>query len=140
MKLKAVISVMMLGLGINGIAYANYIPPERLECSLVGGKVNCEGFNRQYLTEHIYSANFEAGKEKILTFKSAVAYFTPNQTEWTVLVTYKDLQNKEVLLKTVNYSIKPDLKNGDWERVKNEFYTCGSGYMSCSLTNLPTLS
>lgn len=133
MKLKVITSAI-LALGLISVAHASYPPPERLECQLNGGKLNCEGFDRQYLTEHIYSAVFTEGEGKVLTFKSAAAYFTPNQKEWTVLVTYKDLHNKDVLLKTVNYSIKPDLKNGDWKRVKNEFYTCDSGYMNCSLT------
>lgn len=139
MKLKVIISAIILALGSTvAAASVSYPPPERVECQLNGGKLNCEGFDRQYLTEHIYSAVFVEGEGKVLTFKSAVAYFTPNQKDWTVLVTYKDLQNKEVLLKTVNYAIKPDLKNGDWKRVRNEFYTCGSGYMNCSLTTRST--
>lgn len=137
MKLKTIVSVAALTMGCCGLAHAGveYFPPERVECRLdTGLKLNCEGFNRQYLAEHVHTANFEHGQDKGFTFRSAVAYFTPDEKEWSILVTYKDIQNKEVILKSVNYTIKPDLRNGDWKRTKNEFYTCESSYMNCSLT------
>ena len=50
---------------------------------------------------------------------------------------YKDANGKSVKLKTINTSIKPDVKNGAWKQFKDEFYTCDTGYMSCPITNLP---
>lgn len=134
--------VAALVLGMSGVVHAagDYFPPERLHCSMDSlNKLTCDGFSRQYLVEDTYTVNLPAGKEVSLMFSSGVAYFTPDQNETSIFFTYKDNFNKTIKLKTVNTSIRPDLKNGEWKKLKNEFYTCDSGYMSCPITDLPSV-
>lgn len=139
---RALGCVVALVLGVSGVAHAagDYFPPERLHCTMDSlRKVTCEGFSKQYLVEDTYTVNFPVGKDVSLMFASGVAYFTPDEKEMSVFFTYKDGQNKTIKLKTVNTSIRPDLKNGAWKRFKDEFYTCDSGYMNCPITDLPEI-
>jgi len=132
MKLRSLcVSIAGLVFGLGSVAYgANYFPPEHIQCKLVNGsQLSCNDFNRDYLKEHTYTANLKE-TDKLFSFHSAVAYFT-NQNEWSILMTYKDTEAKNVTLRTIRTSITPDLKNGAWKRYRDEFYTCDAGYMSC---------
>ena len=136
MKLKTICAgIIGLTLGLGSIAYAatSYFVPEHVQCTLDSkNKLSCNDFNRNLLTEHTYTnADFENERNKLFSFFSAVAYFTPEK-EWSILFTYKDTKYKNVTLRTVNTSIKPDLKNGSWVKFKDEFYTCDAGYRSCT--------
>lgn len=136
MKIKALIATV-LTLGINSAAFAftDYYPPERLSCNLTNNKLTCSDFNRNYLMEDTYTADFNKGEE-MFHFGSAVAYFAQNEA--SIFFTYHDNDNKMVKLKTVNTSIKPNLTKGQWKRVTDDIYTCDVGYMSCPITNLPS--
>src|SRR5262245_42061031 len=114
MKLKAIVgSALAITLGLGSVAYAggsDYFPPERINCKTNSvGRLNCSDFNRNYLVEDTYTADFPAGKDVVFNFNSGVAYHTPNESQWTVFFTYKDTHGKNVKLKTVNESIRPDL-------------------------------
>ncbi len=140
MKLKQMIGcaiAITMGLGsIAAIASSDYYPPERLHCRVDNaGKLTCSDFNRKYLVEDTYTADFPAGKEIIFTFATGAAYSTP-QNEWAVFYTFKDTHSKMVKLRTTNTDIQPSLKNGAWKKNK-DLYTCSAGYMSCGITNLP---
>lgn len=134
MKLKTIMSMVAMTLGCSGLAVAGseYFPPEHIQCRLSAvAKLNCDGFDRQYLTEHTHTADFTQAGDKNLNFSSAVAYM--DNDKWTVFVTYKDVKNKSVLLKTINYSIKPNISKQSWVNHKNEYYTCNTSYMACSM-------
>lgn len=139
MKLKTlIISTIAAALGISGMAFAanDYFPPERLHCSVDNvGKLTCSDFNRKYLVEDTYTADFPQGKQVLFMFSDGVAYFT-NQDEWQIFYTYKDTSGKNVKLKTTSYSIKPDIQNGKWIKFKEEYYSCNASYMSCPIISL----
>lgn len=139
MKLKVIaLSLIVMTFGMSSVALSasDYYPPERIHCSVDNvGKLKCDDFNRKYLIEDTYTADFPNGQE-VLTFTSGVAYFT-QQDEWQIFYTYKDSDGKNVKLKSISYSIKPDTQNGAWKKFKEDFYNCTAGYMSCPITNLP---
>ena len=135
MKLRTIcVSIIGLTLGLGSIAYGSesYFAPEHLQCRLDNNKLSCNDFNRAHLIENTYTADFQ-NSNKLFTFFSGVAYFTA-QNEWSIIFTYKDALAKNVTLRTVSTSIKPDLKSGAWVRYKDEFYTCTTGYRSCLFT------
>jgi hypothetical protein len=138
--MKTLASVIALTLGLTGIACAgnNYFPPERIDCRLSGGEqLNCDGFNRKYLLEDTYNADFPKGRDDTFHFYSAVAYFNSDQSEASVFYTYHNTSGKMVKLKTFNTSIRPDLTFNTWKKFKNDIYRCTAGYMQCPITNLP---
>ena len=145
MKLKMIVgSVIALTLGLGNIAHAgqgNYTPPERINCSLnSASQLVCNGFNRQYLVEDRTTAELEKGKSETFYFTSGVAYFTPSMNEANIFFTYTSNKFKLVKLKTINASIHPNVQKGDWEKFKEDIYTCDAGYMGCTLTNLPAFA
>ena len=143
MKLKAIVgSVLFLALG--NMAYADggrYAPPERINCTVNNAsQLVCNGFNRQYLIEDKTTADLEKGKTETFYFTSGVAYFTPSMNEASVYFSYNNSKFKIVRLKTVNSSIHPNIQSGDWEKFKDDIYVCDTGYMGCTITNLPTVA
>lgn len=138
MSLKTIIvSAIAMSLGISSIAFAanDYFPPERIRCSVDNiGKLSCNDFNRKYLVEDTYTADFPSGQEVVFLFGTGVAYYD-TQDQWQVFYTYKDSTGKSVKLKSISYSIKPDIQTGAWIKYKDEFYNCTAGYMSCPIFN-----
>lgn len=132
---KIITAAMSLALGFGGVAFAaDYYAPERLMCKLdMFGKLSCADFNRAYLVEHTYTADFPATNTMTFSFATGTAYQTNN--EWVVFYTYKNSFGKNVTLKSTSVSIKPNLKVGAWKMDKN-IYTCEAGYMSCPITDL----
>jgi hypothetical protein len=136
MKLKAIGCMLALSVGLSGVALAagSYYPPERLHCQVSeAGKLACADFNREYLTEATYTANFEPGKEVIFIFASGSAFAAGD--EWSVFYTYKDMYGKNIRLKSANTSIHPDFDAGEWNKMKN-YFVCTAGYMSCPIVGL----
>jgi hypothetical protein len=135
MNLKTICAgIIGLTLGLGSVAYgeSHYFAPEHLQCRLdAHQKIACNEFNRNYLTEHTYTGNLQE-RSKLFTFYTGVAYVTQND-EWNIIFTYKDNESQNVTLRTINTSIKPDLKNGGWVRFKDEFYVCSEGYRSCMI-------
>lgn len=141
MKLKTIVVSTMaaLTLSVVGISYAgasNYHPPERIHCTLDNNKLNCEGFDRQYLTEDTHTADFTS-RSQYFSFSSGAAYFTPDMSEATVFYTYRNGYHKNVKVKSTSTNIRPDFKHGNWTKVSDDLYVCKSGYMKCPITSLP---
>ena len=143
MKLKSILVGLVTVLGLSTIALSqaanSYYPPERINCNLVGSKVSCEGFNHQYLAEDTYTANFD-GKDQVFGFASGAAYYNSDRSEVSVFYTYTNANAKNVKLKTVSTTIRPDFENGNWTKVAEDVYVCKSGYMHCPITSLPDTS
>lgn len=139
MKLKMIITSAALAFGLSGVAFANdYYAPERLHCKLDAmGKLSCADFNRTYLIEHTYTAEFPSANVQTFSFATGVAYQTND--EWVVFYTYKNTYGKNIVLKTTNTSMQPNMTTGAWKNYKN-IYTCEAGYMSCPITSLPSQS
>ena len=141
MKLRTIVVATMaaLTLGVVGASYAgvssNYYPPERIHCGLDSNKLNCEGFNRKYLTEDTHTADFGT-RDQSFSFTSGAAYFTPDKSEATVFFTYRNSHHKNVKFKTTATSIRPDFEYGNWTKVSDDLYVCKSGYMKCPITSL----
>lgn len=138
MKLKTIvastISVLTIGLASVTSAYADiYYPPERIHCWINNHKLTCEGFNHQFFAEDTYTADLTS-KDQLFSFKSAVAYFTPDQSQVSVFVTYHDSHHKMVKLKSTSTHIRPDLNNGQWTKMDEDLYLCRGGYMHCPVT------
>jgi hypothetical protein len=143
MELKAIIisAIATLSLGFaaaGNAASSNYTPPERINCSLVNGKMNCEGISHQYLIEDTYTAKLDA-TDQAFSFSSGAAYFNEDKSEATVFFTYRNSNLKVVKVKSANTSIRPDFENGDWVKVHEDLYVCKSGYMQCPITSLPSV-
>lgn len=141
MNLKQmVIGACALTFGAFGIAHGqtfHYYPPERIHCMLDdSANLSCNAFDRQYLIEDITNAELKKGEGITFHFYSAVAFFTPNKQEASIFLTYHNHDQKIVKLKTTDFSLKPDLKNGTWKQVNEDIYVCDSGYMNCPITNL----
>src|SRR3990167_4591735 len=104
MKLGKIVSgAALLALALSGVAYASasgsYYPPERIHCTKSdGNRIHCEGFNHQYLTEDLYTANFDK-KDDTFNFYSGTAYFTPDMSQATVFFTYKNADQRIMKLK-----------------------------------------
>lgn len=140
-----VVRILTVALCMSGIAYARnnavYTPPERISCFLSSTEqLSCGDFNRQYLSEGLYTADFKQGQEQSFTFSSAAAYFTTNHQEARVIFTYRNDERKVVRLETFNTSIQPDLGSGSWRALNNsnDVYVCSEGYKNCGITNLPS--
>ena len=144
MKLKTIIvgTITALSMGLVMTSFAgkqggnNYYPPERIHCSLDHDKLNCEGFNHQYLVEDAYTADLN-GKDQVFAFASGSAYLTADQADSTVFFTYRNSHFKTVKIKSASAGIRPDLENGKWTKMNNDLYVCKSGYMNCPITSLP---
>ena len=139
MKLTSIAAGLMgLSIGFCSVAFAgDYFPPERIHCkSSAAGRMSCEGFNHQYLTEDTFTANL-TDKDEIFNFKSGVAYYTPSMNETSIFFTYNNSFAKLVKLKSTSTSIRPDLESAGWKKVRKDTYVCNTGYMSCPITNLP---
>lgn len=144
MKLKNIIvsTITALSLGLSMASFAgyagvnNYYPPERIDCTLDNNKLNCEGFNHQYLVEDTYTADLST-KDQTFAFASGAAYFTPDKSEATVFFTYRNSHFKTVKIKSVTTGIRPDFENGSWTKVQDDLYVCKAGYMHCPITSLP---
>jgi hypothetical protein len=142
MKFKMIVgSILAATLGLGSIAFAKtgtYYPPERMHCGLNAGKLVCQDFNRQYLTEDTTNADFPDSTMQTFNFVSSAAYYAPSLDEVSVFFTYNNAKAKMVKLKTIVTSIRPDLSSGSWKKVHSDLYTCDEGYMSCGITNLPS--
>ncbi len=114
----------------------SYYPPERIHCSLIQGRLNCEGFSHQYLIEDTYTADMD-DNDQVFAFSSGAAYYNGDKSEATVFFTYRNSNFKNVKLKTSVTSIRPDLDNGYWIKVDDDLYVCKDGYMHCPITSLP---
>lgn len=121
-------------LGLVGSGYAGNFAPEHIECKLVADQLKCDDFNRQYLTEHTFTANFPDNQLVLFSFSSAVAYVTA-QREWSLFFTYKDVNQKNVTLKSIKSNSKPVFANGAWIKLRDDTYSCDAGYRSCQFTN-----
>lgn len=138
------VSVLTVTLGMSGLAHARnnavYNPPERISCSMKASQqLTCGDFNRRYLSEGLYTADFNQGQDQSFSFSTAAAYFTTNHQQARVFFTYRNGQGKMVRLETFDTSIQPDLASGSWKALNsnNDIYTCNEGYMNCGITNLP---
>jgi hypothetical protein len=136
-KMKALVGASLLFIaGLGNVAYASiesYYPPERINCRLnEANRLTCDGFNREVLTEDTTTVDFPAGKDEMLGFHSAVAYFTPDHNQATLFFTYHNAKQKMVKLKTMDVAARPDMTNGSWKKFKDDIYTCHAGYMNCS--------
>lgn len=132
MKVKALIAGVV-ALGLTGAVFAagNYLPPERIHCTLnAAKKMQCSDFNRYYLTENTSTAALEAGKDVVFMFSSGVAFNSGD--DWAVFYTYINGHNKVAKLVTARTTIEPDLVNGAWT-ARGDTYICDAGYMSCPL-------
>ncbi|MBX3708542.1 MAG: hypothetical protein KIT56_06390 [Gammaproteobacteria bacterium] len=142
MKLKTmVIGAVAIAFGLSGVAVAagDYHPPERLHCKVNdAGNLSCFDFNRAYLVEATHTADLPPGKEVVFNFSTGTAFVT-SQNEWSVFYTYIDSSFKNVRIKTISTSIRPDVQVGAWKKTK-DYYSCTAGYMSCPITNLPERS
>jgi hypothetical protein len=143
MKLTALITtaIATLSIGFMTTSFAasaadSYYPPERIHCSLLNGKLNCEGYSHQYLVEDTYTADMDE-TDQVFAFSSGAAYFNADKSEATVFFTYRNSNFKNVKLKTSVTSIRPDLENGYWIKVDDDLYVCKDGYMHCPITALP---
>lgn len=130
-----------LGLAVNSYAISpdTYLPPERILCKLTSmDKLSCLEFDRSYLTEVTDFTSQDVGREtyEVFHFVSAIAYYTPNQTEANVFITYKNSQAVPVRLTTVSTALHPDLSYGGWKKYNDEIYKCNAGYQRCPLTGL----
>ena len=139
MKLAKVMGcVVVMVMGCSSVAYASngsYFPPERIHCAKTDtGRIRCEGFNHQYLTEDVHTADLSK-REDNFNFSSGVAYFTPDMSEASVFYTYKNADQRIVKLKTTSILIKPDLSNSAWTKVQDDLYVCDAGYMHCPITD-----
>lgn len=145
MKGKAIVAAAILALSVSGFASAKqistdgYTPPERLTCSNVNDKVSCEGFNRAYLVEDNYIADFK-GTDVAFVFVSGAAYYNSDKTEADIFYTYRNSDGKTVKLKTVNFNMRPDLENGSWVAQEDDLYVCTEGYMSCPIVPADLIS
>lgn len=137
MKLKAMIAACVLASGLSTLAQAQaltFSPPERVNCHInAAQKLNCDDFDRLYLMEDTFNADFQHGKEQAFHFASAAAYLSPGEHTSTVFFTYHNSQSKFVKLKTIPVTAFPDLENGHWKKLTNDIYTCDAGYMSCDI-------
>lgn len=144
MKMKNIIgTALALTLGMSTViafAFNDYYPPERIRCGLQKGRLACNDFNRRYLSEDATNVDFPKGKEMTFHFETAVAYITTQKDAATVFFTYRESSEKMVKLKTIDTSIMPDFAKGAWAKINNELYICTEGYMSCPVTNLPSLT
>ncbi len=136
MKLRAIAVGAVVLMGLSGVVFASeFMPAERIHCMVNEvGKLSCE-INHEVLVEHTYTADMPVGKEVVFNFAGAVAYFANQKDgalDWSILYTYVDTKFKNVTLRTVNTTIKPNLQSGTWKRFKNEYYYCNQGYMSCT--------
>lgn len=136
-------STVAVTLGMVGIAHAqtyNYYPPERIHCMLNDTEaLSCNEFDRQYLIEDATNADLKKNEGMTFHFFSAVAFFTPNKEESSIFFTYHNHLQKVVKLKTTDFSLKPDLKNGAWKQLNEDIYICDAGYMHCPITNVPQI-
>lgn len=137
MKLRTIITsltaALSLGAAISASAAISYYPPERIHCALKDSKLACEGFNRQYLVEDTYTADLNS-EEKSFSFKSGIAYFTPDKSQASMFFTYRDHNHKLVKLKSASPNVRPDLKHGNWIKMDEDLYACKDGYMHCPIT------
>lgn len=146
MKLKAIIiravTVMTMGFIVAPVsaiaASGSYYPPERIHCTVNDHKLSCEGFNRQYLVEDAYTADFHRNKEQVFSFMSGAAYFNSNRSEATVFYTYNNSQHKNVKLRSASTIIRPDFDKGNWVKVQEDLYVCKAGYMQCPIISAPS--
>ncbi len=141
MELKTIIvsAIATLSLGFTAATLAstnNYFPPERIHCSLVQGKMNCEGFSHQYLVEDTYTADLD-DKDQAFAFASGAAYYNADKTAANVFFTYRNSKTKVVKVRSANTAIRPDFENGNWTKVHDDLYVCKDGYMHCPITALP---
>src|SRR3990167_8814381 len=126
MKLKAMFAACMLMSGLVTIAHARsltFSPPERLNCHLNSAqKLNCDDFDRLYLTEDTFTADFQEGKDQAFYFASAAAYLAPAEHTAAVFFTYRNAQSKFVKLKTIPVTAYPDIENGHWKQLTKDIY------------------
>jgi hypothetical protein len=147
MKLKAIIAsaiaTLSLGFATTSVAIAsdNYYPPERINCSRVSGKLECQGFMHQYLVEDVSTADFD-GNDQVFTFISGVAFYNADKSEASIFFTYRNAHNKTIKLKSISSRIRPDFERGDWVVLAeaNDIYECLGGYMRCPITSLPAIN
>lgn len=141
MKLKTIlVGAFALFISLNSVVYAglNYYPPERINCELnYDGRVICYEFNRHYLVEDPSNNVLQLERNEAFHFVSATSYTTPDESANVVFFTYNNANNKTIKLKTIHWSITPDVKNGNWRKINEEIYVCDTGYMNCPITNLP---
>jgi len=140
MKLKtmavSVVAVSCLGLVVTAFASISggrYYPPERIHCMVQDTTLNCEGFNHSLLVEDKYTADFR-GKDNVFAFVSG-AYYKLNESEATVLYTYRNKHSKTVRLRSANNSIRPDFSTGHWAKVQDDLFVCKGGYMQCPIVS-----
>lgn len=139
MKLKTIVvaaaTLLSLGLGITSYAGTSgnrYYPPERIHCMLKDAKLSCEGFSHHLLVEDVYTADF-SGKDNVFAFYSG-AYYKLNESESTVLYTYRNKHQKTVRLRSASNAVRPDFSTGHWTKVQDDLYVCKGGYMQCPIT------
>lgn len=135
MKLKK-ICAGFLSLSLFSLAncvYAAHFAPEHIQCELVSNALSCRDFDRQYLTEHTHTADFPGG-QVFFSFASAIAYMDLDE-KWSVFFTYKDANQKNVTLKSINPTIKPVLSNGAWVKLRENTYSCDAGYRNCQFVD-----
>lgn len=140
MKNIVIASMLALSFGFCSAASAlnSYSPPDQIICKLDAmNNLSCTDFNRNYLVEHTHTADFPNNQSQLFNFYSAVAYFTPDHTEYQVFYTYHNAANKNVQLMTTNKVMGPDLSHGNWKLYKDEFYNCQGGAGACAITHLP---
>ena len=95
MKGKAIIAAAILALSVSGLVSAKqissdgYTPPERLTCSNVNDKVSCQGFNRSYLVEDNYIADFKGTDHQTDTYLGALSRRTVKNIFYVVCTKYR---------------------------------------------------
>lgn len=131
-------SIVALTFGLGGLASASsaeFYPPERINCKLIGGnQFRCGGFDRSMLVEDSTNADLQKNTEDTFFFVYGVAYVAPNRTA-SVFFNYNDTRFKSVRLRTNSMYFHPDVRHGSWKRIKDRIYMCNDSYMACSLTD-----